>query len=85
MDSPPTDTDVHARRIQAALLREAGPARRAQLAWSLSAQVITLARQGLRERHGGISADEAALRFVELYYGAELASGLRRRLSPRRS
>lgn len=80
-DRPFSDTDPEAARVQLALLRAAGPGRRARMALELSALVIQLARRGLRATlPAGASDQDAALRFVELYYGAELAEGVRRRL-----
>ncbi|HET7292632.1 MAG TPA: hypothetical protein VFM88_09415 [Vicinamibacteria bacterium] len=80
-----TDTDPEAARVQLELLRAAGPARRARMALELSALVITLARRGLRSAlPPGASEEAAALRFVELYYGRELAEGVRRRLAERK-
>jgi hypothetical protein len=72
-----TEPDVEARQIE--LLSRAPAARRAALALSLSATVITLARRALG-RHPLESQEEAALRFVELHYGADLAVALRRHL-----
>jgi hypothetical protein len=80
-----SDTDPEAARVQMDLLRAASPARRLQMAWSLSAQVIGLARLALQRNNPGMSRDEAALRFVELYYGSDLADGVRQRLAARRS
>ncbi len=77
-----SDTDPEAARVQLELLRAAGPGRRARMALELSALVIQLARRGLRATlPAGASEQDAALRFVELYYGAELADGVRRRLT----
>lgn len=59
-------------------------ARRAGMALSLSAQVIGLARRALRRSLSGATEEEVGLRFVELHYGRELASELRRSLSARR-
>ena len=79
---PFSDTDPEAARVQLELLRAAGPGRRARMALELSALVIQLARRGLRATlPAGASEQDAALRFVELYYGTELADGIRRRLS----
>jgi hypothetical protein len=78
---PLSDTDPETRRVQLELLRAAGPGRRARMALELSALVIQLARRGLRTTlPKDASEEDAALRFVELYYGAELADGVRRRL-----
>lgn len=82
MDRPLSDTDSEAERVQLELLRAAGPARRARMALELSAWVIAAARRGLRTTlPPGASEQDAALRFVELYYGPELAAGVRRRLA----
>ena len=52
------------------------------MALELSAWVIAAARRGLKETlPPGASDEDAALRFVELYYGPELADGVRRRLA----
>ena len=78
-----SDTDPDVLRIQVALLRQATPARRVQLALSLSASVMQLARAGIRRRSPGISEREAALRFVEIHYGADIADAVRARLAIR--
>ena len=78
------DTDPEAERFQIELLRRAGPARRAHLALSLSAQVIGLARRAARRSLPDASTVEVDLRFVELNYGRELASDLRSFLASRR-
>ena len=76
-----TDTDPDAEQVQLELLRAAGPGRRARMAFDLSALVVLLARRGLRTTlPPGASEEDAALRFVELHYGPELADGVRRRL-----
>jgi hypothetical protein len=75
------DTDADAEAVQLELLRRAGTARRAAMALALSAQVIGMARRALRRAHPELSETEAALRFVELHYGRELAEGVRRRLA----
>jgi hypothetical protein len=74
------DTDPDAERVQIELLRRAGPARRAQLALSLSAQVIELSRRALARAEPSASPVEIQLRFVELNYGRELADAVRARL-----
>jgi hypothetical protein len=75
-----SDTDPDVLRLQVDLLRRATPARRLQLALSLSASVIELAYAGIRRRSPGISDDDARLKFVEIHYGAELAHAVRARL-----
>ena len=78
------DTDFEAERVHLELLRRAGPAHRAGMALSLSAQVIGLARRAIRRSHPGASQEEVGLRFVERTYGSELASELRRFIASRR-
>ena len=78
------DTDRDADRVQIELLRRAGIARRAGMAVSLSAQVISLARLALRRSMPGATDEEVGLRFVEQNYGRELADDLRRFLAARR-
>lgn len=75
------DTDPEADAVQLDLLRRAGPTRRVQMALSLSAQVISLARGAYRRQLPEADETEIGLRFVELNYGSELAEGVRRRLA----
>lgn len=70
-------------QAQIELLRAAGQGRRAALCRSLSASVISLSRQAIRTRHPEYSEREAALAFVELHYGRELAEHVRRHLQAR--
>jgi len=83
MRSFSADTDRDAERVQIELLRRAGVARRADMALSLSAHVIGLARRAIRRSLPGATEEEVGLRFVERSYGAELASELRRFLATR--
>jgi hypothetical protein len=78
------DTDAEAERVQIELLRAAGPERRLAMAFSLSATVLDLSRQGLRERHPTDSEDDIGLRLVELCHGRELAEAVRQHLRERR-
>jgi hypothetical protein len=79
-----SDTDLDAERVQIELLRQAGPARRAQMALSLSEQVIGLARRAVRRSMPGAAEDEISLQFVARLYGTELAAELRQHLLARR-
>ena len=79
------DTDAEAERVQLELLRRAGPARRLQLALSLSRSVMSLSRGGIARRLEDASPEELGLRFVEVHYGAELADALRAELLSRRT
>jgi hypothetical protein len=78
------DTDPDAEAFQIELLRRAGPGRRARMAFDLSAQVIGLARRAIRQSNPGLSEEDVGLRFVEMNYGPDLASELRRYLAGRR-
>jgi hypothetical protein len=79
------DTDPEAEAVQMELLRRAGPARRAQMALTLSAQVIGLAKRHLRRCDPEASETEIGIQFVELHYGKEFAEGLRQYLAERPS
>lgn len=72
----PADTDADAERVQLDLLRAATPARRAALAISLTATTIGLSRRALERQSPEASAEDIDLRFVELFYGPELAAEL---------
>jgi hypothetical protein len=78
------DTDPEAERVQLELLRRAGPARRLQLALSLSRSVMSLSRGGIARGLAGASPEEQGLRFVAVHYGADLADALRADLLARR-
>ena len=79
------DTDPDAHEVQIALLRKASVGRRAAMAFSLSAQVIGLARDAIRRTLPNASEEEVGLRFVELHYGRKLAADLRLFLASRRT
>jgi hypothetical protein len=79
----PADTSAEAERVQIDLIRAAPVARRLHLAWSLSATVISVARQALRRAQPDASSQEVDLRFVELHYGPDLAAALRAELVQR--
>jgi hypothetical protein len=80
---PAPDTDDRAARKQIELLRAADPARRLARARSLSASVIGLSRQAIRNRHPGASERDVLLRFVEVHYGKHLADQVRSYLAKR--
>ena len=79
------DTEPEAEETQIALLRQASVGRRARMAFSLSGQVIGLARQAIRRTLPTPSEEQARLRFVELHYGPDLAADLRDFLASRRA
>ena len=74
------DTNPAAEAAWLALLREAPPVRHIQLVRSLTATVVRLARQALRDSRPGATEAELSCEFVGLCYGPELAEGLARRL-----
>ena len=73
----PADTSVDAERVQIDLFRKAPVSRRLHIAWSLTASVISAARQALERAQPHASPQELDLRFVELHYGRDLAAALR--------
>lgn len=73
----PVDTSAEAEQVQIDLIRKAPVSRRLQMAWSHSATVIDLARQALRRARPHATQQELDLQFVELHYGAALATALR--------
>jgi hypothetical protein len=78
------DTDPEAERVQIALLRKAGPARRAQMALSLSEDLIGLARLAIRRACPELTEEDVGVRLVERQHGRELAERLRQHLDSRR-
>jgi hypothetical protein len=75
-----TDTDPETARVHLDLIRGASPARRLDLALSLSGSVIALSRARASQGSSAAEARVLGLRFVELAYGPELAAGVRERL-----
>ncbi len=78
------DTHPTAEAVQIELLRQAGTTKRASLALRLSQEVVVRSRRALAERMPGASSLEVNLRWVELWYGPDLAARLRQYLSARR-
>ncbi len=76
-----TDTDPESAEFQVELLRQATPARRIELALSLSASVINVALSGIARRQPELDEVGRRLAFVEIHYGAELANELRARFA----
>ncbi len=81
----PADTSAEAERVQIDLIRAVPVARRLHMAWSLSATVISTARQALRRARPDAAPQEIDLRFVELHYGPDLAAALRSDLIQRQA
>jgi hypothetical protein len=71
------DTRPEAARMQLHLLRKATVGQRAALARSLSATVIGLSRQALRESMKAASDSEIMDRWLALNYGEDLARRVR--------
>ena len=77
------DTEPDADRVQVELLRTASVTRRLRLALSVTATVIGAARCGIAAAHPHASRRDLDLKFVEVHYGADLASALRADLERR--
>ena len=73
------DTDPETERVQLELLRRAGPARRLELALSLSRSVMSLSRAGIARSLAGASPEEVPPSLSDLLQraleGADLARG----------
>jgi len=82
MSSEISDTNQAAEQVQLALLRQAGMARRVDLAADLTNFAIEGAYTALRRRYPEASALEIKLLFVEQQYGLALANRLRAALMP---
>jgi len=80
---PHSDTHPEAERVQIGLLRQASTAQRFALARSLTATAVSLSRRAIARANPDFSPQEVDLKFVELHYGKELASRVRRYLEGR--
>jgi hypothetical protein len=80
----PSDTPSAVEAIQIDLLRRAGTARRAALAFSLSRAAIRASRRAVARRHPELDEQGVLLRWAELHYGEELAGRVRHYLASRR-
>ena len=54
-------------------------ARKIEIVCKLTASVVALSRQGIRDREPELSDREVDLKFIEMNYGKELAEGVRQR------
>ena len=70
----PNDTDPKVARMQIELIRQMSPARRLQIAASMSAMVVGLSRQTLEQKLG--NSEAAKIEWVRLNYGLHLAEQL---------
>jgi hypothetical protein len=68
---PLSDTSPRAAAYQLQLYREAGPARRAQIAADLSDAVRATTMAGIRRRHPEYSEGEVAKTFLRIVYGLD--------------
>ena len=84
MKTQSPDTHPTIEQIQIELLRKIGPARRLELALSLSQSALELAREGIRKANPNASEEEIGLIFVEVTYGKELADRVRNYLARKR-
>lgn len=72
------DTHPEVERVQIQLLREAGIDRRAKIGSMLTNQARWRTRQSIERANPGMSPVERELLLVELLYGADLASRVRK-------
>ena len=82
MPSRVSDTSQAAEQVQIMLLRQAGMARRVELAAEMTSLAIEGAYTALRRRYPEASYTEIDLLFTEQQYGLALATHLRAALLP---
>ena len=75
-----SDTHPDVEAVQQELLRRMSAGEKFALVQSLTAAVVALCKQGIRERHPEYNEQEVKIHFVDMNYGHELAEGFRRRL-----
>lgn len=80
MWTPSSDTSPGAHAVQLGLLRRAGPTRRVDLCFRLSAEVIEMSRRALHQARSHLTEQEILLEWVAINYGNELAEALRDRV-----
>ncbi len=73
MRTQSTDTDANVERIQIEGLRRRKPPQRFQMANRLTRSAFTLSWGNFRRKHANLSESEAALLWVRLLYGDDLA------------
>ncbi|HEX6551608.1 MAG TPA: hypothetical protein VF026_02515 [Ktedonobacteraceae bacterium] len=78
------DTSPEAERVQIELIRKASPAKLFGLVRSLSQSLILASRENIRQLHPDASKEELDLIFIEIYYGKELASRVRKDIGRRK-
>jgi hypothetical protein len=70
--------------IQIELLRQAGPERRVDLAFNMSAAVIGWARAAIDKSYPSLDRIGRDVKFIEVHHGPELAARVERALRARR-
>jgi len=76
-----SDTHPEAERVQIELLRKKTVSERFALVRSLTAFTINLSRRAIARANPDLSLDELRLKYIELYYGKDLAQRVREYLS----
>ena len=79
MIGPPytTDTTPDAERVQLELVRRMTGSERADMAITLTNEVIRQSKVAIRHRFPELSEADLKLKFIELHYGRELAEAVR--------
>ena len=72
-----SDTPTKVLQAQAALLREAGPTRRAALGLAMTTQALAMSRRAIQQRHPDLSEQDVLLLWAEIHYGKALADRVR--------
>ncbi len=78
-----SDTHPEAERVQIELLRRMSVSQRIASMRSLTAMAIMLSRRAIAEAHPQLATEEVDVKWVEVHYGRDLATGLRDYLSRR--
>jgi hypothetical protein len=77
MATPPSDTSHAAAQLQLQLLRQAGAARRVEMAAEMTSFALDSAQLALQRRYPDATMPEIALLLFEQRYGTALATRLR--------
>jgi hypothetical protein len=80
MAPPPSDTSHTVAQLQLHLLRQAGAARRVEMAAEMTSFALDSAQLALQRRYPDATMPEIALLLCEQRYGAPLATKLREAL-----
>ena len=82
MQSQPytSDTSPESEAVQLELVRKMPAAKRVEKAIQLSNELLRLSKAAIRRRHPDFSEEEVGIKFVELHYGVDLATAMRRQL-----